>query len=537
MRQGYQFRKTKIIITLGKACSSVESLVTLLCAGIDAVRITTRFLNTSERDTVLNNLRLAEKLANRPICVILSLREGDIRVGSANTETELTLSPGALLRIVSNKGSTDKPNTIICNSPAFALMVKPGDKLLVDFGKAVFTVLRIEDDSEGHTPSPRTSDSKETGRKDSDVGWTNVVRGPVFEETAGFNRYKRSSQKRFKAKKVVFCRAENECKLDKQDPLTFLNASSFDASTWNNELEDIRLLEWSKTKAVDIIIYKQISNKEELEDLWSFEIPVGSRRFVGLQNKETAENPEFYLEASDGCSIGRGMLAVETSLSQACVLQKEIVRMCNTKNKPVFISTQVLESMVVNDKPSRAEIVDAYCAVTDGADALMLTGETAFGKYPEQSVSALHRICIEAELNFDYKAHRELVFRSLPTPFAPSLGICYFAAEAVDKVRAKCIICITKTGKTASKLAMFMPACMVVAVTDNIQTLRYLRVVRGIYPVLAEQHDPETDTEALALRASLEAGIVEQGDLVVFVGSRKDSFVEGSTTSLRIIHA
>ena len=212
-------RKTKIIITLGRASSSLEVLVNLLHEGIDAVRITTRFLNSDERTKVLENLREAERITGRYVCVILSLREGDIRIGNANAGTQLNLTTGDEIKIVPKKYNKDEPNTIVCNNSSLPDMVSPGDKLLVEFGKAIFTVIRIEEyllNSE-------------------------VIKSPLPQ--IEIERFKRLKPKPQKSAKIVFCRVENDCFIDQKSPLNFLNASSFELNKCNNELEDIRLLE------------------------------------------------------------------------------------------------------------------------------------------------------------------------------------------------------------------------------------------------------------------------------------------------------
>ena len=242
-------RKTKIIVTLGKASSSVEALVSLINAGIDAVRITTRFLNSEERTKVLENLREAENITNRQICVILSLREGDIRIGNACAGSRINLKVGDVIKIVTNKLLCTDSNTIVCNASSFPNMVKPGDKLLVEFGKAIFTVDHIEETS---LPSETSSKSHE------------II--TITGET-GLERYKRIIPKAQKLPKIVFCKAENECTLDDQNPLNFMNASRFDPNTCNAVLDDIRLLEWADPMDIDIIIYKQVRDKEDLEDL------------------------------------------------------------------------------------------------------------------------------------------------------------------------------------------------------------------------------------------------------------------------------
>jgi pyruvate kinase len=509
-----KFRQTKIIVTLGKASSSVESLVSLINAGIDAARITTRFLNSEVRTKVLENLREAERITQRYICVILSLREGDIRIGNGGADTQLILREGDIIRIVTNKNDSNHPNTIFCNNPSFPNMVTIGDKLLVEFGKAIFTVVNIEDSTanlEIATNSPEIKD-------------------------IGIERLKRPVPKTTKHRKIVYCRAENDYKVDNQDPLNFLNPNRLDPNQFNNFLQDVRLLEWAGPMDLDIIIYKEIRDKEDLEDLWSFATPANIRRFVGIQTKETAENPDLFLDVSAGCSIGRGILGVETSHSRVCSLQKKLVQMCNAKGKPVFISTQVLESMVFNDKPSRAEVVDSYCAVIDGADALMLTGETAYGKHPELAVKALHRICVEAEQHIDYKERREMIYKTIPPPMDIVTGICYFAAEAVEKIGASLIVCLTNSGNTALTISKFKPSCMIAAFTNNLKTLRYLRIVRGVYPILLED-DLYDNVESAVIQISLKNELVQIGDTILFVGSSKDSIAEGTTSSLRILIA
>ena len=313
-----------------------------------------------------------------------------------------------------------------------------------------------------------------------------------------------------------------------------MNASRAKPLSYNNDLEDIRQLEWARGHEIDIVIYKQVRDKEDLEDLWNFDIPKHAKRFVGIQTRETAENPDYYLDISAGCSIGRGVLGVETSHSQVTLLQKKLVQLSNAKGKPVFVSTHVLESMIVNDKPTRAEVVDSYCAVNDGVDALMLTGETAIGKYPELAVQTLNRICIEAEQHLNYKKHREGVIEGVYSSLGYADSICYFAAEAVDRIGASLIICLTKTGRTAKSLSRFKPACLIAAVTDLEKTLRYLRVVRGMYPILAGSSE-DMENESVALGLVKEHRLVKTGDRVVFIGSSRDRIVEGSTSSLKII--
>ncbi|CAG9331038.1 unnamed protein product [Blepharisma stoltei] len=518
-------RKTKIIMTIGKASSSKDCLRELIKAGVDGIRISTRFIRPEDKDIIMRNLREAEIEAEREVCVILSLRESDIRIGSVDPKVPIVLNVGDVLKIVNDASLADDLNVAVCNNREFPNLVHPGDKLLLEFGKIVLTVLNVGV-CMSRSQSPDTSYKEGTNQPA-----THSAIGPRHN-SASFHRYQRSKPKSAKNSKVVFCKVENRCVIDDQIPVNFSNTNILDPDI-TNDMEDIRLLEWAGQADIDVIVYKQVRGEDDLESLWSIRIPHKTKRFVGIQTKESVSYLDNFIDLSDGASIGRGILGVETGLSNACRLQKSIIKKCNDKGKPVVLSTQVLESMVSRTKPSRSEVTDVTNMVFDGVDGILLTGETAYGRNPLLAVKSLESIILESEGHIHYEEEQELIFRDLTLPMSIAENVCYSAVRSVSSTMASLIICITKTGKTAQKIVRYKPACMVLGITDCLKTLRFLRIVRGVYPVLLSNNLEEGHLVENALHIAKEHHLALEGQTVIYVGGSKDSFIEGDTSLLR----
>lgn len=239
------------------------------------------------------------------------------------------------------------------------------------------------------------------------------------------------------------------------------------------------------------------------------------------------------MDLSDGAAIGRGILGVETGLAEVCRLQKYLARKCNDKGKPVILSTQVLESMTTRKKPSRAEVTDVFNMVIDGVDGILLTGETAYGKHPLLAVQSLESIILEAEQQYNYEEEQERILKGITLPMNVADNICYLAVKSVTSTAASLIICITKTGKTAQKIARFRPSCMILAITNSNKVLRYLRIIRGVFPAFMTCEYEEGSFLDAALRIAKDKNLAISGERVIYVGGGKDSFIEGDTSLLR----
>jgi pyruvate kinase len=227
---------------------------------------------------------------------------------------------------------------------------------------------------------------------------------------------------------------------------------------------------------------------------------------------EALENLEEIVRLSDAVMVARGDLAVEIGQSRLPAVQKQIIKLCNQLNKPVITATQMLDSMVENPRPTRAEITDVANAVLDGTDATMLSAETASGKYPFKCIRTMHEIIRDVEQNQEtyYKISLENEFLSV----AGAVGAS--ASLSALKLDAKVIVCLTTTGKTANIIAGFRPKARIIAVTDNLATLNRLEIIWGLQTLLIHSYKSMEDVVSEVERLLIQYGLAKTGDKIVF---------------------
>ena len=280
-------------------------------------------------------------------------------------------------------------------------------------------------------------------------------------------------------------------------------------------------------------MFKQVRSNDELNFLLNHSA-TNAKKFLGLQNKSSLSMFEDIINECDGVVIGRGTLALETSLADVCRIQKKVVHRCNELAKPVVISTQLLESMVLSNTPTRSEVTDITNAVLDGADALMLSGETAYGIDPVRAFNACARICIEAEKYLDYANQCENVKKALGKNITISENTCFSAVTTVISTNAKVIICLTELGRTPQILSRFMPPCIIVALTNSQRTYRQMRIIRGVSPFyVTEEDEGELLIRIFDIVKTNHFG--SEGDNIVLIGGLLHNFAAGATCSLRIL--
>ena len=542
-------RKTKIIVTLGQSSSSKDVLVELIKAGMDIARISNRFLKIDKQE-VLQNLQEAMAETGIQVGVMLGLRESDIRIGTF-TKNSLRLKKGDIVRITSNPDETEHFYTLWCNNKEFSSMVTPGDKLLVDFGKIIFTVLENGSLDSEEPPSSRSSsdlfDSKYMPEIDScKVGnimfmlntstkpSTPLEKRPKTNSFNSIKRPKRVLSKSPRTNKIVLCTVETDCMITVHKPVHISSASK--KETLLSDLtapEDFKLIEWADTNNIDFIVYKQVRTEEDLDFLVSLS-SITAKKILGLQNKSSLSVFEELVHNTDGVVIGRGTLAFETSLADVCRIQKQVVRRCNELSKPVVISTQLLESMVHSSSPTRSEVTDITNAVLDGADALMLSGETAYGVDPVRAFNACARICVEAERFLDYTGQCEKIKKILGNEITITENTCFSAVTTVICTHAKVIVCYTESGRTAQIISRFMPPCAIVALTNSQRTCRQMKIIRGVCPFYVTE-ESEVELEAQVFEIIKRNGFGDVGDNIVLVGGLLLNFAAGATCSLRIL--
>ncbi|KAJ8036681.1 Pyruvate kinase PKM [Holothuria leucospilota] len=260
-----------------------------------------------------------------------------------------------------------------------------------------------------------------------------------------------------------------------------------------------------------------------------------------IENQEGVRNFDEILEVSDGIMVARGDLGIEIPAQKVFLAQKMMISRCNKIGKPVICATQMLESMVHNPRPTRAETSDVANAVLDGADCVMLSGETAKGKYPVKAVRMMHSIVREAESAVFHRQQFEELNREVELPSSPSLTTAIAAVEASYKCLAGAVIVLTKTGRSAHQLSRFRPLAPILAVTRNIKVARQLHLHRGCFPCLfKEPEKPDRvwleDIDKRVMFAVLTGKnrkfYEEDTPLIVVTGWRSGP---GSTNSMRII--
>jgi len=543
-------RKTKIVATLGRKTSSKEAIVELIKTGIDGVRLSKRFLRES-LDRVMANLRAAEEETNQHLAVMLSLRESDIRIGTMDPNSTLSVYEGDVIHITTSIDCVDKPNLIYCNNKELPNIVEPGKRLIAEFGKAYFTVIDVQ--------SVRVIKSNRPPRASiiTSVSFIDEKPQPAFsiaetptplnavtntnnpEPTSArsrsvqhMNRVKRTKPKKPKEEWIVVCRAEHNYTFTAWSPI---HIESDKPIAFMNELEDIRTLEWGGANDVDYIVYKQVRGIEDLENLFAFNTAPGTKRMIGVQTRECTEMIEQFLNFSDGVVLGRGNLALETSVSEACKIQKSVVKRCNELGKPVVLSTQVLDSMVLRSRPTRTEVVDIANSIYDGVDAILLTSETAHGRNPSLAVTITDKIARDAESNMDYSEESDNILKHIISNISVAENICYCAVRSVLNLNLKLIICITQSGYTAQMISRFKPPCVILALTDSLRVVRQLRLVRGVFPALMQNQNSSEAFTSYALNMARSHNLLKEGEMAVYVAGGSDSFQAGDTCSLRIL--
>ncbi len=234
-----------------------------------------------------------------------------------------------------------------------------------------------------------------------------------------------------------------------------------------------------------------------------------------IERHEAVDLLEEIVDAADGIMVARGDLGIELPLARVPMLQKAIISRCNAAGKPVVTATQMLESMMDRPRPTRAEVSDIANAVLDGTDAVMLSGETAVGRYPVRATQVMARVSARAEAAWDFEG-KLMESTQLPCETVTD-GICQAAASLAHDLKAKAIITATATGHTAFMAAMHRPESPVVAVTPDVATQRRLTLAWGVRPLLAPRGRNTDELIVNAIARAQEAGFVRPGDLVVVI--------------------
>lgn len=464
-------RKTKIICTLGPACDDPEVLKDMIRAGMTVGRLNMAHGELDEHARRIDRVRQTAKELNTFIPIMLDIKGPEIRIGKLK-EDSVFLKPGEEIVLTTEMIQGDV-SRISVNYPDMPKVVKPGDRVLINDGLIELNIL--------------AADGTEMRCK--------IVSGGTLKPTKGVN---------LPGVKTTLPGVTDRDK--KHIEFGLQNGVEMIAASFVRKGDDIREIRaiLQRAGAPDVQIISKIENGEGVEDL------------------------DDIIEASDGIMVARGDLGVEVPVEDVPILQKEMIDKCNLAGKPVIVATHMLESMQVNPRPTRAEVGDVFNAVTQGADVVMLSGESAAGKYPVESVRTMAKVAEKAETVLDYQAG--FIQRRAQHLSDITEVISQSAVNASLELKAKAIIISTESGFTARMVSKYRPKAPIIAVTPHAGVLPKICLLSGVIPVLGDKVATTDEMFESAIRNATQTGYIGQGDTVVL--SAGVPIMQAGTTNL-----
>ena len=456
----FKHQNTKIVATVGPACNTYQGLLDLAKAGVDVFRLNFSHGTHADHQQVINHINLINNQHNFHVGILADLQGPKLRVGKIK-DNALELNEGDIVTFV-NKECLGTREAIYMSYPQFAKDVKPGERVLADDGKLIFEVV-------------------ETNKTDQVK--LRVVFGGILSSNKGVNL-----------------------------PNTKVSLPSLTK-------KDLKDLDFILTQPVNWIALSFVRSPRDLKDLIKrIEAKNHPAKVIAkIEKPEAVANIDEIIKTSNGIMIARGDLGIEMPIEQLPAIQKEIVRKCMQRARPVIVATQMMESMIEQLTPSRAEVTDVANAVLDGADAVMLSGETSVGRHPVKVVEAMNRIIEEAEKNYHFLSFRPVPIDKSRTYLSDV--VCYNAARTAQEIGAKAIIGMTSSGYTAFKVSCYRPETDIIIFSDRMHMLATLNLVWGVRCYYYDKFTTTDETIQDATDILKRMGHVVPGDYLVNVGS------------------
>lgn len=478
-------RKTSIICTIGPKTASIEMIANLRNAGMNIVRLNFSHGSFEYHKGVVDNVRASYAASpGREVAIALDTKGPEIRTGLNLDDAEITVTAGKEIRLTTNPDFATK-GTAECLYVDYVNITKVisiGSFVYIDDGLVSLEVLEIGSD------------------------WLRT--------------------------KVI-----NSGKLGSRKGVNLPNVAVDLPALSERDKHSLRFAVENGLDMVFASFIRRASDVEEIRDVLGED---GKHILVisKIENHQGVRNFDKILAVSDGIMVARGDLGIEIAPEKVFIAQKMMISRCNIAGKPVICATQMLESMTTNPRPTRAEVSDVANAVLDGADCVMLSGETAKGSYPIEAVNMMNRICLEAEHSFFTLAHfNEMRIVTTPSGIVETLACSAVNAAIEQDVGA--ILCLSSTGTTARLLSKYRPRCPILTITRNAAVGRNAHLYRGCYPLLytgPKKDDWQEDVEDRVnwgLQSGKEMGLIESGALVIVItGWRANA---GNSNSMRLM--
>lgn len=453
-------KRTKIVCTIGPATKDVEILKKMIVAGMNVARLNFSHGSFEDQEVFYNALIQAREEVGLPLAILLDTQGPEIRTGKL-VENPVTLKAEETFTLVNEDIIGDSTKTTVTYKDLYK-DVEPGTTILIDDGKIELEVQKIE----GKDIVCKVMNGGNLGNRKSINVPGRHINLPALKE-----------------KDINDLIAACEHEFD------------FIAASFIRSADDVRAI------------------RKVLADHGGERIKIISK----IESQEGVENLDEIIEESDGIMVARGDMGVELPMECVPIVQKRIIKQCNKAGKLVITATQMLESMTENPRPTRAEVSDVANAIFDLTGAIMLSGESAMGKYPAQCVETMSRIAhsIENSINYDKRiSRRNLDFGINDYEFYLNHSIC----SAARQMHAKAIFAYTEAGNTPRIISSLLPSCPVIAVTKDEMTYRQVGLISDVIPVLIKEEGTPKEIIAKGIEKAKELELIKTGDVIAIAG-------------------
>lgn len=467
-------RMTKIICTLGPAVDDEQLLEELISEGMDVARLNFSHGTHADHQVRVDRLKKVREKLGRPIPVLLDTKGPEIRMGKFENN-EVTLKEGNRFVLINETIMGNEERATISHKELYK-DVKVGTRILINDGLVAMEVVKVEG-------------------------------------------------------KDIHCRILNGGVISNNKGVNIPETDTHLPSITEQDIKDIEFAVKNEFDFIACSFVRKAANVNEvrkvLKKLGGEEIKIIAK----IENREGVDNFDEILKVSDGIMVARGDLGVEIPTEEVPIVQKMIIEKCYRNGKPVITATQMLDSMIKNPRPTRAESSDVANAVYDGTSAIMLSGESAAGKYPLESVKTMARIAMKAEQSIDYG--KRLASMQFDMMDNITNAISYATCTTALQLKAAAIISVTHSGETARMISRFRPSCPIIAPTDCARVQRQLSLSWGVVPCLVESLATIEEMFEIGVNKALEVGLVKNGDVVVITAGVPGG-VSGTTNLLKV---
>lgn len=464
-------RKTKIVGTIGPSCMDYAVLKKLVVEGMNIARINLSHAIVKDMEAILKNVKRIRRELKVPLPIMLDTRGPELRVKTFKNSS-VDIKKGQTF-VFTARDIVGNENEVSLNLPKIVEVINVGDRILAVNGLITFKVV----------------DKTETD---------------------------------------LITKAQNSGTISNRKSLSVPNIKF--NTPYLNEADKKDIL-WGIKNDIDLIAASFVNSKEDVLSLRKFiQTNGGDMKIIAkIESQRGVDNLDEIIKISDALMVARGDLGVELAVEKLPEIQKRMIRKARENGKSVITATEMLESMISNNRPTRAEVSDVANAVYDGTSAIMLSGETASGKYPVEAVKTMHKIALETEKNIDYHKQFEAEHYDL---INTTDVISHSAVDASFQQKIKAIVVFTSAGLSAQMISRFSPAVDILGATPNEKTYRQLELRWGVHPVFTPIYNTTDEMFSIANEIVKREGFAKKNDkIVITCGTPKQN---GSTNLIKI---